>query len=447
MFTPPPSPVPPRHFQNAKHNSSSLDHPSHAEESDSESGSEPGTPPSSASSASLVPPVPQTLSREQQYVRSLSEKRRIGRRTRWTVLLVPLALIAITLSTRYLTHPAALDVLSPDEHFPDWQEWTMTFSDWRPHKRHPFPDPHPQDTDSNISSTADPSPSAADHPSGTSPSTDSTYPSSTGTTSPSSASSASTSASTTLPTIPASSPVLPTPFPQPWDTSLGQTFSTETCELFFQSMTNDINFRACRPFSLLLQSSSNFIQAQNNLTYLNTVVWGTCNTDISAAQCNDNMASFADTLQDQCETDLNAGNAQVLHALIGLQAYTLMRNAACMRNATTDAYCYVTAAQSTQTADLYIFSLPLGSPLPSSAHSSCSGCSQNLMDMYPPEIANLTSLQQTYADAAQLMNSDCGAGYVQSVAVDFNAALRFSDDRVWLRAISLAAVGVLLTMW
>ncbi|KAG6377559.1 hypothetical protein JVT61DRAFT_15375 [Boletus reticuloceps] len=45
-------------------------------------------------------------------------------------------------------------------------------------------------------------------------------------------------------------------------------------------------------------------QAQDNIDLMNTDVWGTCNTDISQAQCDANMSWFASSLQSSCQTDL-----------------------------------------------------------------------------------------------------------------------------------------------
>lgn len=71
------------------------------------------------------------------------------------------------------------------------------------------------------------------------------------------------SVSSTVPTIP-SSPVLPTPFPQPFDTTLANNFTTTSCEDFFTNMTQSLPFRQCRPFSFLSQTSSVFLQVSGS---------------------------------------------------------------------------------------------------------------------------------------------------------------------------------------
>ena len=58
-----------------------------------------------------------------------------------------------------------------------------------------------------------------------------------------------------------SPPPLPTPFPQPFD-SVGATtnLSTLACQAFFENMTQTTPFRSCRPLSLLVQSSEEFLE-------------------------------------------------------------------------------------------------------------------------------------------------------------------------------------------
>jgi hypothetical protein len=58
-------------------------------------------------------------------------------------------------------------------------------------------------------------------------------------------------------------------------------------------------------------------QAQSNLTLLNSVVWGTCNTNLTQDECSSDMAWFASTLQSVCSVDLNAGNVMAVQTLQG----------------------------------------------------------------------------------------------------------------------------------
>jgi hypothetical protein len=159
-------------------------------------------------------------------------KRTIGRRTTLAVILVPLVLILITVSTRLFIHPIVFDAFSSAP-LRNWGTRAKTTSEWRPHKRQ-------LQTASSNSTLAFPTTSIT-------PSTSVNTMTST------------SLVSQQLPTIPASPPVLPTPFPEPFDTSLEMNFTSVNCYNFFLNMTNTSPFRDCRPFSLLLQSSQGFI--------------------------------------------------------------------------------------------------------------------------------------------------------------------------------------------
>jgi hypothetical protein len=65
---------------------------------------------------------------------------------------------------------------------------------------------------------------------------------------------------TALPTVPPSSPPppIPNPFPQPFDASLSANFTSSSCLAFFVNFTQNLNFRSCRSFSLLLANSQAF---------------------------------------------------------------------------------------------------------------------------------------------------------------------------------------------
>ena len=52
-------------------------------------------------------------------------------------------------------------------------------------------------------------------------------------------------------------------------------------------------------------------QAQSNLTALNAIVWGTCNTDSSKDTCVSNMDWFRDQMQVACDEELKEDNAMV----------------------------------------------------------------------------------------------------------------------------------------
>ena len=181
MFTPPPSPLPPKE-------------------------------PSSSQPAKAVSP-------ETSCDAALELKHKRTSRIRWSILAVPAVLVFITLTTRYISHPILFDSISG---FPHEPHESVELTDWGLHKRHPTPQNHA--TPHAARADNDPSPSV-----------------------------------TTVPTIPASPP-LPTPFPQPFDTSLSKNFSTQGCLNFYTNMTLSLPFRQCRPFGLLTEYSSQFIE-------------------------------------------------------------------------------------------------------------------------------------------------------------------------------------------
>lgn len=312
-------------------------------------------------------------------------------------MLVPLILIFVTLSTRYLTHPAAFDFLSPSRSSP----WS-TVQDWTPHKRHAAPDPLPA-TSSGIATTVQntkPTGSALS----VAASAGSAAPSTTSTMNP---------GNTKVPSTP---PVLPTPFPQAFDSTFSTSFQTVACQNFMTNMTQTAAFRECRPFSLLVGDSNAFITSQRNISALNVIIWGTCNTDLSAVQCASNMQWFAQNIQSSCKQDIAAKNSIVTDAVAGLAAYSVMREAACQVDSQTDTYCYVEAAQSAHTADLYLYQLPLGLALPNASVTSCTGCVQGLMGAFAKDAGTLAGFEDTYAPAASIINSACGSAFVSDVA-------------------------------
>ena len=210
MFTPPPSPLPTQQFRQST--GGYFDRAAH----------------------DMVYPVSPS---------STDAKRATAQRTKWAVLSVPLVLVFITLTTRYLTHPAALDVLSGSAGRHSWPPASL--ADWRPHKRHPYP----QGLVAASSSS-----SAIVFPTGP-PSASAAMPAAT------SAAATINASEQAVPPIPTAASVLPEPFPQPFDTSLQANFSTQGCQNFFLNMTTSTALSSCRPFSLLLQSS----QAFNNV--------------------------------------------------------------------------------------------------------------------------------------------------------------------------------------
>ncbi|KAH9962965.1 hypothetical protein BC827DRAFT_1196186 [Russula dissimulans] len=235
----------------------------------------------------------------------------------------------------------------------------------------------------------------------------------------------SSSPSQTVPTVPLA-PALPTPFPQAFDTTLSDNFTTDSCATFFTNMTESLPFRECRAFSFLSQTSSAFLQAQSNLTALNIDVWGTCNTPIDADQCAANMGWFLSQLLDACSTEKSENHATVMQALASLESFSLMRDVACLVNQNTSTYCYVEATGSNNPSDLYFYTLPFGLALPNDTTLSCSSCTKDVMALFRSQENVTDGLKQTYNAAARLASSKCGSTYVSAIATS-SASPWFGD--------------------
>lgn len=135
----------------------------------------------------------------------------------WTIVLVPLALTVLAVSTRFWVHPAFVDLLLADSN----HEW-INVANWSLHE------PHGAASNYLFKRSTSKRFRARD-------------------------------ATTPMPPVPADPP-LPTPFPQAFDETLSTNFSTTSCYNFFLNMTQTNPFSSCRPFSLLSTSSYAFSQ-------------------------------------------------------------------------------------------------------------------------------------------------------------------------------------------
>jgi hypothetical protein len=358
----------------------------------------PPSPPLSKSSELLKPEMtndtPTHANPSAFPTHSYPSKQKYTLTLRWTIILVPITLIAIGLSTRFFIHPTAFDAFSPNSVY-GWKSWTESLTDWSLHEKH-----KPTTNLLRLAVVSDTS--ALPFIKRTTPS------------------------ATPAPSVPIN-PILPTPFPQPYDTTLSSNFSTTSCYNFFLNMTQTDALRSCRPFSLLLTHSQAFIQAQDDINATNTDIWGTCNTAPSSNQCDLNMAWFASSLRSSCATDLSNQNLLAVSALIGLQAFDLMRQAACSVDPVANAYCYVEAVASSDPSSYYFYQLPLGQTVPQITSGACNSCTKSLMSMYWAALSSanatsLTGLQATYGDAATKLNNVCGSPYAQSTTVASSSA-------------------------
>lgn len=231
MFTPPPSPQPP---PLASFHSTDPPMPSLT----------PSPPSSPVRSLHPVPTLSQpplksgtrTRAVETSVLAVQDRKRQIAWRTGLTVIILPLLLALVTLMTRFSSRPLFLDTLAGPT-----PRTRVNFAVGKVRAGHSEHVLHRRQTSTATIQSASTSRAAGVD-----------FPSQTPSSSP--------PPSESVPTVPSSPPVLPTPFPQPFETTLGTNFTTNSCTTFFLNMTQTLPFRQCRPFSFLSQASSSFLQ-------------------------------------------------------------------------------------------------------------------------------------------------------------------------------------------
>jgi hypothetical protein len=366
---------------------------------------------------------------EYQYSR-LEAKRRIGRHIKWTAIAIPLVLILLTLGNHCRGSLLGMvrwgngvkdPRISLDD--PNWlgQDRFIgesSLSGTLLHHQHQHHGPsHSHDVVETAFFRRDSSSASMSVATAGSSGTPTDAQLATATTTAPLSSSSIPATAQNLPTVPSSAPVLPTPFPQPWDSDIPQNFSSQTCYNFFLNMTNDNDFRSCRPFGMLQATSDDFSNLQSNLTELNAVVWGTCNTTPGVDQCASTMATFASSLQSACSKDLSDRNLNAVTTLQALQAYSLTTSAGCLTDPSTESYCYVKAAHNSNPSDLYFYSLTSGTQISNTTTLTCSSCTKSLMSLYVNALnanaSQFTELAGAYQSAQALASTACGPTYAQ----------------------------------
>lgn len=269
-------------------------------------------------------------------------------------------------------------------------------------------------------------------------------------------------------------------FPQPFDTSLGTDFESDTCEPFMSAFLNNAAFQECHAFSLLVTTSSAFFQSVNAMSSpstnndfrfqmpLSTTLDAACQAD--TANCEtlfDRLALDIKSRQIGCGKDLDKNNSLPLQALNGFKNYRLMHDIGCLTTDETDAspqaeltakklnttsssspanasisygtsnstfngtqvplkYCFEKAASSLTPDNLYYYYLPLGTNLPSGTRPSCDHCMKSIMKLYSIAAANSSlAIQATYPPARMMTNLICGPGFAPATV---NPGSRFASS-------------------
>lgn len=153
-----------------------------------------------------------------------------------------------------------------------------------------------------------------------------------------------------------------------------------------------------------------------------------------------------------------------------------MRQAGCLADQTTNAYCYLEAVRNPNPSDVYYYQLPLGLAVPNNTKPTCSACTKSLMSLFDAAlpatasaksalsggggsstnatnssmpIANGTTgnvqsvtttvaaLASVYGPAAKIASQACGAGYVTVENATTSGAGRMMLVHVWAAAVAI----------
>ncbi|KAI4754436.1 hypothetical protein E4T52_13417 [Aureobasidium sp. EXF-3400] len=226
--------------------------------------------------------------------------------------------------------------------------------------------------------------------------------------------------------------------PRPFDTGLGNNFTTSSCPAFFKDFLSNDAFNECVPLSLLLQvsrdhyhsldanhetdmclmiqTSTSFFNVQRSPVKLAQTLGASCGVNFDS--CSTLMASLARQIQspDNCAADLQNQNPTVMQAYAGFVAYQSLYHAGCLLNDDTGSYCFSDAiTNATSPTNSYVYYLPLGVSLPGTTAPSCSSCLQDTMSVFASAATNRSQpVSKVYTTAAAMIDLTCGAGFVNS---------------------------------
>lgn len=231
------------------------------------------------------------------------------------------------------------------------------------------------------------------------------------------------------------------PLPQVFDSGFNANL-TSSCQTFMRNMLANETFKSCLPVSLLIQvrlfptlhitnpqtniqlsqNSNSYFQTARSVLLLTRLLDFTCAANSTV--CVPLMANLATnlTLSTTCKDDYDAGNPQIHQAQLGLLSYRPLFTATCLRNPVTSSYCFADAVtNSTSPDDGFVYFLPLNGSFPTDGKPTCTTCLKDTMAVFSGAEAGgkdakgaNAALAYTYAPASQRINSQCGAGFVNT---------------------------------
>lgn len=236
---------------------------------------------------------------------------------------------------------------------------------------------------------------------------------------------------------------LPTPFDSGFTSNV-----TSTCSSFMMNFLADDSFKACLPFSLLLQNSNSFFQASKSIVRITQTLDASCSAN--SQSCSNLMNSIASniTSPNACSTDLTAANPLVTQARLGLLAYSTLYTASCLKDPTNGAYCYAQAVTNTSSpTDSYIYYLPVNVSLPGGSQPTCNSCLKDTMAIFEQAGAVRSSaIAGTYEQAAGMINVQCGPGFVNA-SLPAAAVVTGAATSAVIRSGAVEGIVGLLMLW
>jgi len=239
-----------------------------------------------------------------------------------------------------------------------------------------------------------------------------------------------------------------TGLPEPFDTSLGSNFSSNSCPNYFTKFLSNDTFQSCLPVSLLLQNSMSFFQATRSATLLNETLEASCAA--SLAVCSPLMTYFANQLisAGNCQDDYLKQNPLVMQAYSGLKAYEPVYQAACLKDKANEKYCFTEAmTSSNNTGDSYPYYTAIGIQLPTGSRPTCSSCLQHTMQLFSEyAVQRDQPLSQTYLNCAAQVNSGCGQSFASTEVQNMSKATSSNDTRRPNTSTSFVMIFVFLSI-
>ncbi|KAI1819259.1 hypothetical protein F4861DRAFT_534598 [Xylaria intraflava] len=208
------------------------------------------------------------------------------------------------------------------------------------------------------------------------------------------------------------------PLPSPFAGALAANFSDQKCPEFINNLLSNQTFKACYPISLLLQGSQSFFDAEKSRFDITHVLDVACAANVDT--CTSYFSKLASNLTSDgnCGKDYKDGNALVVQAYEGMQAYKTIYEATCLSDTDDPSsnYCFTNAVTNATTpSNSYLYFLPLNSLLPATAAPSCSACTRQIMQIYQAATADRKAeIANTYQSAATQINAECGNNFTNT---------------------------------